>query len=51
MAAADALDAQPCAFQSTVFLDGFERILGAGRGEPACRRCERRDESLIEANE
>ena len=51
MAAADALDAEPGAFQGAVFLDGFEGVLRAGRGEPAGGRCERGDEPLVEADE
>ena len=35
MAAADAFDSQPAAFENTVFEDGLHHILAAGRGVPA----------------
>ena len=48
MAAQDALDAQPTAFEDTVFEYGFHHILAASRRVAAGRRCKRRDEHAVE---
>ena len=48
MAAQDALDAQPAAFEDAVFEHGFHHILAARRRIAAGRRRERRDENPVE---
>ena len=50
MAAQDALDAQPAAFEDPVFEDGLHHILATGRGIAAGRRSQRRDEDPVEIN-
>ncbi len=47
IAAEDALEAEPEPFKGTVFAESLESILGAGGGEPAAGRLERRDAQLI----
>lgn len=41
---------EPCAFEGSVFLYGFNGVLAAGGGESACRREHRGDSSLIETD-
>jgi len=48
MTAEDALDAEPTAFEDTVFEDRFNHVLTACRGIATGRRCKRRDENPIE---
>ena len=48
MTAEDAFDAEPAAFEDTVFEDRFYHVLAAGRGEATGRRCQRGDEGTIE---
>ena len=50
MAAQDALDAQPAAFEDPVFQDGFDHILAACRRISAGRWRKRRDEDAVEIN-
>lgn len=50
MAAEDAARAEIETFEGTVFLDGFQHILAASRGEAARRRSEGADGLLIETN-
>ena len=50
MAAQDALDAQPAAFEDTVFEHSLHHVLTAGRRVAAGRRGERRDKDPIEVD-
>jgi hypothetical protein len=50
MAAQDALDAQPSAFEDAVFEDGFHHILTAGWRIAAGWRGKRRDEDTVKIN-
>lgn len=51
VAAADALECQPGAFECTVFLERFQRVARAGWREPAMTTQERADGQLVAANE
>ena len=48
MAAEDALEGEPEAFEGAVLAEGFEGVLGAGRSVAAGWGSERRDAQLIE---
>ena len=48
VAAENALERKPESFQRTIFPEGLQSILGAGRGEAAAGWCERGDAQLIE---
>lgn len=48
MAAEDAPDGEPGAFEWPVLAKGLDGVLGAGGGEAAARGLERRDAHLIE---
>ena len=50
MAAQDALDAQPAAFEDTVFEDSFHHILTASRRIATGRRGKRRDKNPIKVH-
>ncbi len=47
--AEDAAEGEVEAFEGAVFAEGFEGVLGAGRGEAAAWGLERGDADLIEA--
>ena len=47
---ADAFDAEPTAFEDTVFEDGFHHVLAARRCVSARGRREGRDEDAVEIN-
>ena len=47
MAAQDAFDAEPAAFENTVFEDRFDHILAAGGGVAAGRWRQGRDEHTV----
>ena len=49
MAAQNAFDGQEAAFQCTMFFNGFNPVMGAGRIETAARRRQGGDEPLVEA--
>ena len=50
MTAADTFDAEPAAFENTVFENRFYHVLAACRCITASRRCQRRNENPIEIN-
>ena len=51
MAAQDAAQGKPEAFQRAVFAEGLQGVLGAGRGEAACGWLQRRDADLVKTDE
>ena len=50
MTTAEASDGEPQSLQRSVFLDSLDSILRACGSEPASRRRERRDVTLVEAD-
>ena len=51
MAAEYPFERQPSAFEGTVFTQGLQGVLRAGRGEAAGRRLERRDAQLVKLHQ
>jgi len=51
VAAQDTTQRQVKTFEGAVFPEGLQTVLGAGRGEAARRRRERRDADLIESDQ
>ncbi len=51
VAAEQAPDCEPEAFEGAVFAECFEGVLGAGGGEAATRRFEGGDADLVEADQ